>query len=210
MSAEKAKKIREELKAAGWNRTKISVRSPHWGSIYVTIKDPEVPIKKVEKIALAYESISRCEITHEILLGGNTYVDVKYADETVERDFGRIPRIRCYIGQLNQVFLNLLVNACDAIGRGGNIRIRTRPTEAGVRLEISDDGPGIPEDVQSRIFDPFFTTKPVGVGTGLGLSLSHSIIERHDGRFWVESIPGEGATFFIELPLDATPPEDET
>jgi len=131
-------------------------------------------------------------------------------DITVERDFGRIPRVRCYIGQLNQVFLNLLVNACDAIGRGGKIRIRTRPTEAGVRIEIADDGPGIPEDVQSRIFDPFFTTKPVGVGTGLGLSLSHGIIERHHGRFWVESTPGQGAAFFIELPLDATPPKDET
>jgi two-component system NtrC family sensor kinase len=129
---------------------------------------------------------------------------------SVECDFGNLPPVRCYVGQLNQVFLNLLMNACDAIGEGGHIRIRTRPIASGVRLEFSDDGPGIPADVRSRIFDPFFTTKPVGVGTGLGLSLSHGIIERHGGRIWVESQPGQGATFFIELPLDATPRSDET
>ncbi len=127
----------------------------------------------------------------------------------VELDFGEIPRVRCYAGQLNQVFLNLLMNACDAIGRDGTVLIRTRPIQGGVRLEFRDDGPGISDEVRSRIFDPFFTTKPVGVGTGLGLSLSHGIIERHDGRIWVESEPGQGTAFFVELPLDATPPEGD-
>ncbi len=122
----------------------------------------------------------------------------------IERDFGKLPRVRCFPGQLNQVFMNLLINACDAQSEGGRIRITTRPVESGVRLEFHDDGPGIPAEVQSRIFDPFFTTKPVGKGTGLGLSLSHSIIERHGGRLTVESKPGEGTTFAIELPLDAT------
>jgi two-component system NtrC family sensor kinase len=125
----------------------------------------------------------------------------------VERDYGRLPRVRCYPGQLNQVFLNLLMNACDALEDKGKIVVRTRRREGGVALEFHDDGPGIPEDVQSRIFDPFFTTKPVGVGTGLGLSLSHGIVERHGGRISVESAPGLGTTFRIELPLDATPPE---
>ena len=121
----------------------------------------------------------------------------------VERDFGDLPRVRCYPGQLNQVFLNLLTNACDAIQDRGRIVIRTRRSADGVRLEFHDDGPGIPEDVQRRIFDPFFTTKPVGVGTGLGLSLSHGIIERHGGRIQVTSTPGQGTRFVIELPLVA-------
>ena len=117
--------------------------------------------------------------------------------------------MRCYVGQLNQVFLNLLMNACDAIERDGTVTITTpSPSTDGVCLEFEDDGPGIPEEVRSRIFDPFFTTKPVGVGTGLGLSLSHGIIERHGGRIWVESEPGDGTTFHIELPLDATPADE--
>jgi signal transduction histidine kinase len=119
----------------------------------------------------------------------------------VERDFGEIPRVRCYAGQLNQVFLNLLMNACDAMKDQGKITIRTRQGPLGVRLTFADDGPGIPEAVRSRIFDPFFTTKPVGEGTGLGLSLSHGIIERHGGTIQVESEPGAGATFVIDLPL---------
>src|SRR5690606_26010311 len=89
----------------------------------------------------------------------------------VERDYGALPRVRCYAGQLNQVFMNLLMNASDALGGKGRIRIRTRvrPGGGGVRLEFHDAGPGIPPEVQARMFEPFFTTKPVGQGTGLGL-----------------------------------------
>jgi signal transduction histidine kinase len=123
----------------------------------------------------------------------------------VERDYGALPRVRCYVGHLNQVFMNLLMNACDAIGENGRIRITTRPTRDGVKLVFEDDGPGIPEDVKTRIFDPFFTTKPVGVGTGLGLSLTHGIVERHDGRIYVDSEGGVGTKFVIELPLDPAP-----
>jgi len=126
----------------------------------------------------------------------------------VKREYGEIPQVRCYPGQLNQVFLNLLINSCDALEAGGTITIHTRPSELGVLLRFSDDGPGIPADVLGRVFDPFFTTKPVGVGTGLGLSLSHGIVERHGGRFTAESTPGHGTSFTIELPLDATPAEE--
>jgi two-component system NtrC family sensor kinase len=123
----------------------------------------------------------------------------------VERVYGGLPRVRCYAGQLSQVFLNLLVNACDAIEERGTIRITTRPTEEGVSIEVRDDGPGISEAVQTRIFDPFFTTKPIGAGTGLGLSLSHGIIERHNGRLSVTSELGRGTAFVIDLPRSAPP-----
>lgn len=121
----------------------------------------------------------------------------------VIRDYRPLPEVNCYPGQLNQVFLNLLMNATDVLEDGGTITIRARPIEDGVRLEFEDTGPGIPPEIQSRIFDPFFTTKEVGKGTGLGLSLSHGIIERHGGRIQVRSVPGRGTTFVIELPLAA-------
>ena len=127
----------------------------------------------------------------------------------VEKHYGDLPPVRCYSGQLNQVFLNLLINACDVLEDGGTITIRARPIDEGVRLEFEDSGPGISAEVQNRIFDPFFTTKVVGQGTGLGLSLSHGIIERHGGRIQVVSQPGEGAVFQIELPLVAPEIEAE-
>ena len=121
----------------------------------------------------------------------------------VVRDYQTLPEVFCYPGQLNQVFLNLLMNACDVIEGGGKITIRAKPISNGVQLEFEDSGPGIPAEVQTRIFDPFFTTKEIGKGTGLGLSLSHGIIERHGGRIQIVSQPGEGAVFQIELPLVA-------
>ncbi|MBY0399943.1 HAMP domain-containing histidine kinase, partial [Myxococcota bacterium] len=126
----------------------------------------------------------------------------------VVREYQPIPEIRCYPGQLNQVFLNLLMNACDALERGGRIFVRTESTQDGVRIEFEDTGPGIPESIRSRIFDPFFTTKEVGKGTGLGLSLSHGIIERHGGKLQVVTRPGRGAIFQIELPRVA--PQQES
>ncbi|MAE94700.1 MAG: hypothetical protein CL910_08580 [Deltaproteobacteria bacterium] len=118
----------------------------------------------------------------------------------VVRDYEALPQVRCFAGQLNQVFMNLLMNACDAMEGRGRITVQTRAEPGGVRLVFADNGPGMPEDVRSRIFEPFFTTKPVGQGTGLGLSLSHGIIERHGGTMEVESREGEGTTFVLRLP----------
>ncbi len=133
-----------------------------------------------------------------------TLMEVRFKDGIeVKRDYGEIPRVRCFPGQLNQVFLNVLMNACDALGKVGTVDITTRPVENGVEITFRDNGPGIPADVQSRIFDPFFTTKPVGKGTGLGLSLSHEIVDRHGGKLRVESSPETGTTFQIQLPLEA-------
>ncbi len=128
--------------------------------------------------------------------------EVKYKAEIV-RDYGQLPQIHCLPFQLNQVFLNLLVNAAQAIARQGVIRIRTRADIEGISIEISDTGGGIPKPMLARIFDPFFTTKPIGQGTGLGLSVSYGIIARHHGRIEVDSELGKGTTFQIWLPLDA-------
>lgn len=119
----------------------------------------------------------------------------------VEQCLGHIPDIECHPGQLNQVILNLLVNAAQAIDADGVIRITTLMDGEEVRLTVSDNGCGMPEAVQAKIFEPFFTTKEVGKGTGLGLSMSYSIIQRHGGLIDVHSRPGEGTTFTIRLPV---------
>ena len=121
----------------------------------------------------------------------------------VVREYGQVPLIRCMAGQMNQVFMNVLMNACDALEEKGRVVIRTHPIEDGVRVEIEDDGPGMSPEVKSRIFDPFFTTKDVGKGTGLGLSISHGIVDRHGGSMWARSEPERGTTFVIDLPLEA-------
>lgn len=119
----------------------------------------------------------------------------------VEREFGDIPPVRCYGGKLGQVFLNLLVNAAQAIEKQGTITVRTGVEGDRVWVEVVDDGCGMTQDVQSRIFEPFYTTKPVGKGTGLGLHLAYSIIQAHGGDIHVESEVGVGSTFRVELPL---------
>lgn len=122
----------------------------------------------------------------------------------VVRDYGDIPPIECYISQLNQVFMNLLANAAQAIDEKGKITVRTGLRDAGhVCIEISDTGCGMTEEVQKKIFDPFYTTKDVGEGTGLGLSISHGVIDKHRGTIEVESAPGAGTRFRIILPVHA-------
>ncbi len=129
--------------------------------------------------------------------------EIKYK-ATLEKEFGEIPEIPCYAQKLSQVFMNLLVNAAQAIERQGVIRIRTWREKEAVLVAISDTGCGMPPEVQKRIFEPFFTTKPVGQGTGLGMSISFEIIKKHRGEIRVESTPGEGTTFTIRLPFEAT------
>jgi signal transduction histidine kinase len=119
----------------------------------------------------------------------------------VLKEYGIIPEIECVPAQLNQVFLNLLMNALQAIDRDGLIVIRTGHEGEWVWVEIQDNGCGIPRENIGRIFDPFFTTKPVGQGTGLGLSVSWGIVSQHGGRIDVRSEPGEGSVFRVWLPV---------
>jgi signal transduction histidine kinase len=119
---------------------------------------------------------------------------------TIHRDYGDLPLVECDPGQINQVLMNVLANACDAVAGGGTIWITTRSEGDAVEIVIRDDGPGIPPEVREHIFDPFFTTKDVGRGTGLGLAISHQVVSAHGGRIEVESAPGAGTAVHITIP----------
>ncbi|MEH1830612.1 MAG: AAA family ATPase [Nostoc sp.] len=140
----------------------------------------------------------------------------------VIKEYVQLPEVNCYASQLNQVFMNILSNAIDALDSSfttneraittehkqtaiPTIKIRTNMTDADtVSIQIADNGSGMSEEVKQRLFDPFFTTKPVGQGTGLGLSISYSIMEKHGGQLNVISSPGKGAEFFLYVPLNNT------
>jgi signal transduction histidine kinase len=125
----------------------------------------------------------------------------------VERHYGDIPQIECLPGRLNQVFMNLLANAVQAISAEGRITITVRQAGRDIEIQIADTGAGMTEAVRRRIFEPFYTTKPIGVGTGLGLSITYGIIERHHGTITVDSTPGEGTTFTVRLPIRQPAPD---
>jgi two-component system NtrC family sensor kinase len=126
--------------------------------------------------------------------------EIKYKAEVVKQ-FGTLPAVQCIPAQINQVFMNLLVNAAQAIEQKGVITLRSAVDGDSVWLEVADTGKGMSPEVQKRIFEPFYTTKPVGKGTGLGLSLSYDIVHKHGGRISVVSKPGEGSTFRVRLPI---------
>lgn len=128
----------------------------------------------------------------------------------VHTDFAEMPEVLCYASQLNQVFMNILTNAAQAIEGEGDIWVSVKPISehgSGGRAQISikDSGKGIPTDVLERIFDPFFTTKSVGEGTGLGLSISYAIVKKHGGELQVKSELGKGTEFIITIPIDGPP-----
>ena len=125
---------------------------------------------------------------------------VKDRIELVAEINGPLPTVQGNEGQINQILMNLIMNAIDALGDRGRITIKTAEEDGGVCLVVADNGPGIAPENLVRVFDPFFTTKPVGEGTGLGLSISYSLAESHGGKLTVRSTLGEGASFFLWLP----------
>jgi len=126
--------------------------------------------------------------------------ELKYK-ATVNKELGNLPMVKCYPQQLNQVFMNLFVNAAQAIEKQGDISIATKADNGFVEIKIGDTGSGIDKENLSRIFDPFFTTKDVGKGTGLGLNVAYNIIKKHNGTIDVKSQVGKGTVFKIRIPV---------
>ncbi len=192
----------------------------------------KVGANRIRDIVLSLRNFSRLDETDMKLVDIHEGIDstvlilqhrLKFTPERptikVIKQYGEIPLVECYPSQLNQVFMNILANAIDALeehgkkGRKKNIadteldpciiNIRTERTSSDrIAIAISDNGPGIPERLHTKLFDPFFTTKPIGKGTGLGLSISHQIVvERHHGKIVCFSKPGKGTEFVIEIPF---------
>ena len=126
--------------------------------------------------------------------------ELKYKAEVV-KEYGDLPEIECHPQELNQVFMNILVNAAQAIDSKGTITIRTYREDMAACVAITDTGNGMSSEVQARVFEPFYTTKDVGKGTGLGLSMAYNIVQKHDGELLVDSQVGRGTTFTVRIPI---------
>jgi hemerythrin-like metal-binding protein len=166
-------------------------------------------LDRVRRIVASLKDFSRVDEAEwqeaDLLAGLESTLNValhelKYKAE-LQRELAPLPRVRCIPAQLNQVFLNLLVNAVQAIPEHGTITLRSGTEAQRVWIEIADTGCGMDEETQRRIFEPFFTTKPVGTGTGLGMSLTWDIIKKHGGSIDVNSTVGQGTTIRIWLPI---------
>ncbi len=165
--------------------------------------------ERVKGIVQDLKSFSRVEDTDYMMADINAglestihivWNEIKYK-ATLKKEYGDMPMVKCNPGQLNQVFMNLLVNAAHAIEKQGEINVKTWHADGDIFVSISDTGCGIPRDKLSRIFEPFFTTKEVGKGTGLGLSIAYEIAKKHGGRITVDSTVGKGTTFTLQVPV---------
>ncbi|OPZ58841.1 MAG: Sensor protein ZraS [Deltaproteobacteria bacterium ADurb.Bin510] len=151
---------------------------------------------RVDEVEYKHADINECiESTLNIV-----WNELKYKAKVVKH-LSELPQIKCYPQQLNQVFMNILVNAAHAIEKQGTITIATSRAGDEIEIRISDTGCGIAPEIAQRIFEPFFTTKEVGKGTGLGLSITYGIVKKHGGDITVESEPGRGSTFIVKLPI---------
>ncbi|HEY9875910.1 MAG TPA: ATP-binding protein, partial [Candidatus Obscuribacterales bacterium] len=193
------------------------------------VSSMKIGTQRIREIVLSLRNFSRLDEAemkqvdiHEginstlLILQNRLKAKPNHPDIKVVKKYAKLPHIQCYPGQLNQVFMNIMSNAIDAIDNYNNSRstaeIRNNPSQITICTDVSqpdsvtitlkDNGPGMTEEVKKRLFDPFFTTKPVGKGTGLGLSISYQIIvEKHSGSIWCESEPGKGTEFLIKIPV---------
>jgi two-component system, NtrC family, sensor kinase len=167
-------------------------------------------LKRIQQIVLDLRDFARGSDKdwHEVDLNAGiestlNILHLKAANKKVQldKDLGALPPVRCCPAKINQVVLNLVANAIDACGEGGQVIVRTRAAGPNLEIHVLDNGSGIEPAICDRIFDPFFTTKPPGQGTGLGLSITHSIVADHGGTIDLDSTPGQGTHFTVTLPL---------
>jgi signal transduction histidine kinase len=189
-----------------WRRLKVDYALKYLDSMIEGIREGAERARKIVRdlrvFARTEADVWQAVDLHEELESSLTLVNHLLKERvTVHRTFGPLPSVECVRSQIDQVLLNLLANAAQAITGPGAITIETRVEDGCAVVAVSDSGPGIAPDVIGRIFDPFFTTKPVGEGTGLGLSISYEIVKKHRGEIRAESPPGGGATFTVRLPL---------
>ena len=191
---------------AEWETRKIDYALKYLDSMTQGIKEGAERARKIVRdlrvFARTQDEVWQAVDLHEELESSLTLLNHLLKDRvTVHRKLGDLPAVECIRSQVDQVFLNLLANAAQAVTGPGTITIATRREDRFAVVEIADSGPGIPADVIGRIFDPFFTTKPVGEGTGLGLSISYEIVKKHGGDIRADSPPEGGAVLTIRLPI---------
>jgi two-component system NtrC family sensor kinase len=196
---------RERVRAR-WEELKVDYALRYLESMIRGIREGAERTRKIVRdlrvFARGEEDVWQPVDLHEELESSLTLLSHLLKDRvTVHRKFGDLPQVECIRSQLDQVFLNVLANAAQAIPGTGDITIETRAEDGWAVVAVSDTGPGIPPEVLGRIFDPFFTTKPVGEGTGLGLSISYEIVKRHGGEITASSPSGQGATFTLRIPI---------
>jgi two-component system NtrC family sensor kinase len=180
------------------------------GILEEVCRNNEVASERIRKIVWSLKNFARLDEAerkpvniHEGIESTLTILQHQLRNRIrIVKEFGNLPDLVCHSNQLNQVFMNVLVNATQAITGRGTITIKTWTEKDVVRISIADTGEGIPEENLPKVFDPGFTTKGVGVGTGLGLSICYNIIQEHGGRIDLES-SGEGTTFTITLPIES-------
>jgi two-component system NtrC family sensor kinase len=189
-----------------WGALKVDYALKYLDSMIQGIREGAERSRKIVRdlrvFARGQDEIWQAVDLHEELESSLTLLNHLLKDRVrVERTFGALPPVECIRSQIDQVFLNLLANAVQAIVGPGTITLQTRLEDGMALVSVSDTGPGMPADVLDRVFDPFFTTKPVGEGTGLGLSISYEIAKRHGGDLRAESPAGGGARLTLRLPL---------
>lgn len=173
--------------------------------------------ERVRKIVIDLKGFSRVDAAEYETIDINKFLESTINiiwsglehNPAMNRELLATATVTCRPQQLNQVFMNLLQNAVQAIGESGEITVRTFDRDDGVCVEVSDNGSGIAPEHLDRIFEPFFTTRPVGKGTGLGLSISYDIVKKHGGDISVASEVGKGTTFCVRIPLEPPPPQSE-